>query len=367
MTLAASPAIQLSADGGTWLAPGAPLQVAAGAPFYARLNSIANVDSTAWAVLTTDDVGTAPALTPSGIVNSVVTGTAGAVGTSFILESTINAGQDKTTNTENPLTTTATALVWVAATNGLRVICFDEHAEAGPQWWIPAVNAAIRGAGGGGAALAGTSLALGGQVPPQVQVKPGTTQQTTNASTVTLATIPVASGAGGRLRCVITAKMVGANATSWALSIFEIFAIFKSPSGVLAVSPPVVSSSSYLGEPLCGVANGGLPGVAASGSNLVVSATGPTPASVQAPYSNSLAVVALGGSVPSGICIVSNGGGLYLVTTGGTTASTGSGPTGTGGSIAEGGGSPVVYSYIGPAAAGIVFNWTCAIPELVSG
>lgn len=148
-----SPAIQLSADGVSWGAPGAPLQVTAGATFYARLNSTANVDSTTWAVLSTDDLGASPTLTPSGIVSSLVQGAAGVAGTALILQSTINNGVDKTTGQVNPLTTTATVKVWVPAANGLQVICFDEHAEAGAQWWVPLINAAIRGAASGGSGV----------------------------------------------------------------------------------------------------------------------------------------------------------------------------------------------------------------------
>lgn len=158
------PSIQLSSDGVTWQTPGAPLSVSASASFFARLNSTANVDSTVWAVLSTDDVGTAPALTPSGIVNSQVTGTAGAAGTAFILQATINGGIDKTTGKSNPATTTTTARVGVPTSVGLQVICFDEHAEAGAQWWLPFVNAAIRGAGnasGGNLSLFGTSVTIG--------------------------------------------------------------------------------------------------------------------------------------------------------------------------------------------------------------
>lgn len=174
----ASPAIQLSADGASWLAPGAVLQIAAGAAFYARLNSIANVDSTTWLVISTDDVGSAPALTPSGIVNSQATGTGGAAGTCFILQSTINGGTDKTTNTPNALTTTATVIVEVLAANGLAVIAFDEHAEHGAQWWLPKVNAAIR------AASAGASAGLG-----------------TNVRNVNHASSPVTAVAGDYIRC----------------------------------------------------------------------------------------------------------------------------------------------------------------------
>jgi hypothetical protein len=143
-----SPAIQLSADGVTWGAPGAELVVSPGAPFFARLNSTANVDSTTWSVISTDDVGTPPALTPSGLVNSQVTGTAGVAGTALILQSSINDLVDKTTGNVNPLTTQSTVAVRVACLNGLSVICFDEHGEHGSQWWLPLVNAAIRGASG---------------------------------------------------------------------------------------------------------------------------------------------------------------------------------------------------------------------------
>lgn len=171
MTLSASPAIQLSADNVTWGAPGAPLQVSAGATVYARLNSTANVDSTTWAVTSTDDLGSAPALTPSGIVNSLVTCTAGAAGTCFILQSTINSGVDKTTGNTNPLTTQATVIVEVLAANGLGVCAFDEHAEHGSQWWLPKINAAIRGANGSSGAFASNTLVF-----PSTAPSPSVTQ-----------------------------------------------------------------------------------------------------------------------------------------------------------------------------------------------
>ncbi len=194
MPISASPAIQLSADGVTWLAPGAPLQVAPGATWYARLNSIGNVGSTTWAVLSTDDVGTAPALTSAGIASSTCSGVAGAAGTAFILQSTINGMVDPTTNTTNPLTTQATAKVWVPAANGNQVLCYDEHAEAGPQWWMPLVNAAIRGAAGGG----GSQLQGGGST---VSVSANgifytpALKLTTPSNTLTIVTtIPLATG-----------------------------------------------------------------------------------------------------------------------------------------------------------------------------
>ena len=207
-------------------------------------------------------------------------------------------------------------------------------------------------------------LALGGQTPPQVQITPQPTTTTTDASTATLGTFPIPAGSGGRLRCVITAKLVGANANSWLCSVFEGIAGFLYPTGgslVTGGSAPV-AASSILRTPLFGVSGGAQLAISASGSSLVVTGTGPNAATA---YSHSLAVVAI--NAASGICVVSNGGNLYLVTTGGTTAASGAGPTGTGSSIAEGSGSAVVYAYLGPAAAGIVIQWTLAIAELVSG
>ena len=245
---------------------------------------------------------------------------------------------------------------------GAGVSVVDNPSKQSTDVTIPGTNVP-------GQPLAGISLALGGQTPPQVQVVPQTTKTTTNASTVTLGTVPVAAGAGGRLRCVVVAKIAGANSTSWVTSVFEAFAPCMYPTGGSLATPggTPITASCFFREPLFAVSGGGQLTIAASGSNLVITATGPNPSNVQAAYSNSLAVVALGPSVASGICVVSNGGNLYLVTTGGTTVASGAGPTGTGSAIAEGGASTVVYSYLGPAAAGIVVQWTLALAELISG
>jgi hypothetical protein len=144
----ASPAIRLSADGITYGAPGVKMSFSPGATVYAKLDSTGGVDSTTWEVITTDDTTqvTDFTLTSSGIVSSVVTFTAGGAGTAGILQSTISALQDKVTGTVNPLTTQATIKWFVPAANGGEVPCFDEHAESGPQWWMPLLAWAIRGA-----------------------------------------------------------------------------------------------------------------------------------------------------------------------------------------------------------------------------
>ena len=240
MPISASPAIQLSADGVTWLAPGAPLQVAPGATWYARLNSIGNVGSTTWAVLSTDDVGTAPALTSAGIASSTCSGVAGAAGTAFILQSTINGMVDPTTNTTNPLTTQATAKVWVPAANGNQVLCYDEHAEAGPQWWMPLVNAAIRGAAGGG----GSQLQGGGST---VSVSANgifytpALKLTTPSNTLTIVTtIPLATGSDLILDLNFKARIKSGALTGHSFTACT-RVVLENPSGTPALSSGTVT------------------------------------------------------------------------------------------------------------------------------
>jgi hypothetical protein len=145
------PAICLSSDGFTYGAPGAKMAFAAGATVYAKLDTTSDVSSTAWQVANTDDSTTPGSFTlsPTGVVQSQVSFVGAGLGSAGILQAQVNAGQDVTTQTYNPATTTATVKWVVLAANGLEVICFDEHAESGPLWWLPLLNAAIRNAATG--------------------------------------------------------------------------------------------------------------------------------------------------------------------------------------------------------------------------
>lgn len=217
-----------------------------------------------------------------------------------------------------------------------------------------------------GSPLAGYALSLGSQAPPQFQLAVGTTVATTNAATVTIGTETIAQGTGGRLRAIVQGTIRGANPSSWVISTFEVCVFFGYPTGgalAIGTEAPVASGTNAIGPLFGGGSGQAEPSIAIVGGTFVLSATGPAAATA---YSHGLVVVGLAPNA-TGVSVVSNGGSLYLVTTGGTTAGSGAGPTGTGGTIAEGGGSTVVYSYLGPASAGIVVNWTLCLAELASG
>ena len=65
----------------------------------------------------------------------------------------------------------------------------------------------------------------------------------------------------------------------------------------------------------------------------------------------------------TGCSVVTNGGNVYVCRAGGTSAGSG-GPTGTGSSITDGG---ATWCYVGPATAGIGFNWRVNLLVTIPG
>jgi len=146
----APPQIQLSTDGFTWQTAGVKQTFSASSTVYARLESIANVDTVAWDVEATDGTSATSSftLTQSGIVGQNVQLTADILGTAGRLRAVINSGVDKTTGNVNLETTTARVKWVVLAANGAEVGTFNETLESGPLGMTPNINGAIRGAAG---------------------------------------------------------------------------------------------------------------------------------------------------------------------------------------------------------------------------
>lgn len=144
----ASPAIVLSADGVTYGAPSVKLQVAPGAPVYAKLDDTSDVNSCTWRIASQDDTTTALALIPGGLNGTTcVISAAGDAGTAAILQATINGGIDIATDAPNPNATNSKIKFFVPTGAGAEVLCFDEQGESGPFWWLAIINALIRSSG----------------------------------------------------------------------------------------------------------------------------------------------------------------------------------------------------------------------------
>jgi hypothetical protein len=146
----ASPACQVSDNGGAYVLTTNGVDVSAGDTISVQLLSTAGVNLWTLACVGTDETSTAPSISLTGPGGNTRQFAAGGLGTTYRFQSQINNGYDKNGNWVPSWTTTFG--VYVRATSGNRVMAvnegFESHALAG---WTSIVNPVLRSIGGGSA------------------------------------------------------------------------------------------------------------------------------------------------------------------------------------------------------------------------
>jgi hypothetical protein len=149
-------------------AVGEDQQYAAAGAIVATLQSLNGVDQVEWSVVGADETTAVGdyTLVPSGALGSVVSFTAGAEGTSGVLQCKVNAGVDPRTGNTGPDMQTQ-LVFWVPTTSGYRVKALGEDATATVRD-VEVVNAVARGGAGSGVASVGATAPItstGGTTP----------------------------------------------------------------------------------------------------------------------------------------------------------------------------------------------------------
>jgi len=203
------------------------------------------------------------------------------------------------------------------------------------------------------------SLSIGSQTPPQYSLQVGEPQTTVDDSTLTLGTVPVPAGDTVDFEIVVIAVLgPGEVNANLAPTVYRL-RVSAARVGSGSATVPGNNDTSDVSAPFVALENVptvGTVNVTASGSNILVQATG---FGEPVPWESGHAYVRGDGNATPGDFVTANGN-VYLCTTSGT--SSGSAPSGTG----RGLGTGAKFDYVA-AGAEIPIRWTLTKRETRTG